>query len=80
MGFDTLADALVDGGVTVGYALASLGLTAAGIDAEYQGFAHLGAGDLTLAGWFAVVGAVALSAGLLLARDRLLPRMRRALA
>lgn len=80
MRLDSLADALVDGGITVGYALASLLLTAIGLDAEYQGFAHFGAGDVTLAGWFGLVGVVALGAGLLLARDRLLPRCRRALA
>lgn len=80
MRLDSLADALVDGAVTVGYAVASLFLTAVGLDAEYQGFTHFGAGDLTLAGWFGLVGVVALAGGLLLARDRLLPRCRRVLA
>lgn len=67
---------LVDLALTLGYALVSLCLTAIGIDAEYLGLARVGAGEPMIGVWFVFMGVVALAAAALVARDRLLPRVR----
>lgn len=67
---------LADLALTLGYALVSLLLTAVGIDAEYLGLARVGAGEPMIGVWFAFMGLVALAAAALVARDRVLPRVR----
>lgn len=75
MNLESLREPVVDAAVTVGYALASLLLTAAGLDAEYLGFARFGAGETVIGLWFGFMGLIALVAAGLLVRDRLLPRL-----
>lgn len=75
MSLDSIAESLLDGIVTVGYALASLLLTGAGLDAEYLGMTYVG--EQTVLGlWLGFVGLLAIGAGMLLLRDRVLPRVR----
>ena len=45
------------------YALGAVALTAGGLVAEYASLQYLGAGDLTVALWLAVLGAILLYAG-----------------
>jgi hypothetical protein len=59
------------------YGLAAVGFTAAGLFAELTSVEYLSAGNLTFAVWLAVMGAVALYAGVVaLGVEELLPRLR----
>jgi hypothetical protein len=58
------------------YAVAAVGLTAAGVIAELTSINYLSAGNLTFAVWLAVMGAVALYAGVVaLGIEEVLPRL-----
>ncbi len=54
------------------YAVGSVLLTALGLLAEYDGLQTAAAGDSVTAIWLGVMGAVALVAGVMLARDKVL--------
>ncbi|NHN61057.1 MULTISPECIES: hypothetical protein [Halorussus] len=57
----------------VAYALGTLALSAVGLVAEYNSLQQLAGGDALLAGWFAVMGVVALAFAANLGRDKLVP-------
>jgi hypothetical protein len=59
------------------YGVGAVAFTAAGIFAELTSFDYLSAGNLYFAAWLAVMGAVALYAGVFaLGREEVLPRFR----
>ncbi|MFC4448723.1 hypothetical protein [Halorussus aquaticus] len=58
----------------VAYALGTLALSLLGLFAEYNSLQQLIAGDKVLAGWFAVMGIVALAFAVNLGREKLLPQ------
>jgi len=59
------------------YAVAALGLTAAGVFAELTSLDYLAAGNMPFAVWLAVMGLVALYAGVVaLGVGEVLPRVR----
>jgi hypothetical protein len=61
------------------YAVAAIGFTVAGVIAELTSVGYLNAGNLTFAAWLAVMGAVALYAGVVaLGIEEVLPRLRSA--
>ena len=61
----------------VAYAVAAVGFTVAGVFAELTSADYLAAGNMTFAIWLAVIGAVALYAGVVaLGVEELLPRVR----
>ncbi|GAA0247945.1 hypothetical protein ACFFQF_06550 [Haladaptatus pallidirubidus] len=66
---------LVEIGAVLLYALGSVLLTALGLFAEYDGFQTAASGDSITAIWLGVMGAVALIAGVMLARDKVLGRV-----
>ncbi|WP_327050935.1 hypothetical protein [Halomicrococcus gelatinilyticus] len=73
-------DSLLEAGIEIGtvllYAAGSVLLTAIGVVAEYDSLQNATDGHLTLAAWFAVMGAVALVAGAKLGYEKLLlPRL-----
>ncbi|WP_049971696.1 hypothetical protein [Haladaptatus cibarius] len=66
---------LVEIGGVLLYALGSVLLTALGLLAEYDGLQTAASGDSITAIWLGVMGAVALIAGVMLARDKVLRRV-----
>ncbi|WP_435159646.1 hypothetical protein [Haladaptatus sp. DFWS20] len=66
---------LLEIGAFLLYALGSVLLTALGLFAEYDGLQTAASGDSVTAIWLGVMGAVALIAGVMLARDKVLRRM-----
>ncbi|SIQ73693.1 hypothetical protein SAMN05421858_0238 [Haladaptatus litoreus] len=66
---------LVEIGAVLLYALGSVLLTALGLLAEYDGLQTAASGDSITAIWLGVMGAVALIAGVMLARDKVLRRV-----
>ena len=75
--FDVVADALAELGAVALFAAGSGLLTLAGVIAEYEGLQHLLSGDAVTGLWFAYMGGVALFAGSLVLRRKLLPRVSR---
>jgi len=62
---------------TVLYGLGTVAFTLVGVAAELTSFDYFAAGNTTFAAWLAVVGAVALYAGVVaLGAEELLPRLR----
>ncbi|MFC7081614.1 hypothetical protein [Halorussus caseinilyticus] len=59
----------------VAYALGTLALSLLGLVAEYNSLQRLLGGEGLLAGWFAVMGLVALAFAVNLGREKLLPRV-----
>ncbi len=59
----------------VAYAVGTLALSLLGLVAEYNSLQQLLGGDKLLAGWFAVMGVVALAFAVNLGREKLLPRI-----
>ncbi|WP_266074978.1 hypothetical protein [Haladaptatus caseinilyticus] len=68
-------EALLEVGAFSLYALGSVLLTALGLFAEYDGLQTASSGDTVTAIWLGVMGAVALVAGIMLARDKVLRRV-----
>ncbi|NEU58831.1 hypothetical protein [Halorussus sp. MSC15.2] len=59
----------------VAYAFGTLALSLLGLFAEYNSLQQLLGGDKVLAGWFAVMGIVALAFAVNLGREKLLPQL-----
>ncbi|MFB6072120.1 MAG: hypothetical protein ABEJ88_04040 [Halobacterium sp.] len=66
---------LVDAAVTLGYAVLGAGLVGTGVLAELRSAATLGGGETALGVWLAVMGAVAIAAGVLLFTDEVRERV-----
>ena len=74
--YDSLLEAGIEIGTILLYAAGSVLLTAIGVGAEYDSLQNATAGHMTLAVWFAVMGAVAIAAGAKLGYEKLLlPRL-----
>ena len=57
------------------YAVGTLALSVVGVFAEYNGVQQLLGGEQVLAGWFGLMGAIALAFAWSLGREKLLPRL-----
>jgi hypothetical protein len=61
--------------VTLGYAVLGAGLVGTGLLAELRSLATLGGGQLVFGAWLAVIGGVAIAAGVMLYTDKVQSRI-----
>ena len=73
--YELLAELGTEALAVVAYALGTVALSLFGLAAEYNSLQRLVGGETFLAGWFAVMGLVALAFAVQLGRERLLPRL-----
>jgi len=66
---------LFDLAVTLGYAVLGAGLVGTGLLAELRSVGSLGGGELVFGAWLAVIGGVAIAAGVMLYTDKVQSRI-----